>query len=288
MRIHVGTTTGLYLVGDATEELLGGTRINHVNEANGVLWVADGKGRIHRDGELVAKLPSGSSPLCIQPARTATWIGASAAQLYRLDGEGLSEDEFFADAPGRDSWHTPWGGPPDVRSMTLSSDRTLYINVHVGGILRYDNTGLVPTIDIGSDVHQVASHPSREGQIFAACAYGLATSHDGHDFEIRSHGLHARYCRAVAVAEDVVYVSASTGPTTSRGRVYRTDIKDGALAPLTTGLPDWFDDNVNTHCVLVKDDLVCIGFGDTVWVSEDGGDSFTKLVTGLSKITCLA
>jgi hypothetical protein len=225
VRIHVGTTTGLYLADGTTEELLGGTRINHVIESGGALWVADGKGRIHRDGDVAATLPSGASPLCIQPSTTATWVGASEARLYRLVGDELSEDEFFLDEPGRASWHTPWGGPPDVRSMTLSSDRTLYVNVHVGGILRYDNTGLVPTIDIDTDVHQVAAHPTRGGQIFAACAYGLATSHDGHEFEIRDDGLHARYCRALAVAGDVVYVSASTGPSTNRGRVYRGDLE---------------------------------------------------------------
>jgi hypothetical protein len=60
------------------------------------------------------------------------------------------------------------------------------------------------------------------------------------------------------------------------------------LEPLTTGLPDWFEDNVNTHCLLAKDGLVYVGCGDTVWVSEDAGASFTAMVTDLPKITCLA
>ena len=47
---------------------------------------------------------------------------------------------------------------------SLDDDDTLYINVHVGGILRYDSAGVVPTLDIDADVHQVAAHPSQKGR----------------------------------------------------------------------------------------------------------------------------
>lgn len=288
MTIHAGTAAGLYSIDGTSDLVLGGTRINHAYDTDGILWLADGKGRIHRDGSPLADMPEAVSANCLQPSPSTTWVGAPSARLYRLDGEGLREDEFFADAPGRNSWHTPWGGPPDIRSMTISADRTLYINVHVGGILRYDNTGLVPTLDIESDVHQVAAHPDKEGAIFAACAYGLASSHDGHEFEIRDDGLHASYCRAVAVTDEVVFVSASTGPSTHKGRVYRGPFWEGALEPLTGGLPEWFEGNVNTHCLLADGDLLYVGFDDTIWVSEDAGDSFDELVAGLPKITCLA
>lgn len=288
MGLHVGTVAGLFTVDGGTEERIGGTRINHAIEAEDVLWAVDGKGRVHRDDVVVANLPPGESGLCVQPAISATWIGAPAAKLYRLDEEGLNEDEFFVEAPGREAWYTPWGGPPDVRSMTLDADHTLFVNVHVGGILRYDNTGLVPTLDIGTDVHQVEAHPSQKGAIFAACAYGLAASRNGHDFEMRSGGLHARYCRAVAVAADTVFISASTGPSTQRARVYRGAPGEGPFEPMTSGLPEWFDGNVNTHCLLVDGRDVFIGFGDKVWVSSDLGESFEILAEGLPKVTCLA
>ena len=266
MGLHVGTVAGLFSIDGSTEQVIGDTRINHVVDAGGTLWALDGKGRIHRDDSVVASLPDGETGLCVQPAASGTWIGAPAAKLYRLDDTGVSEDEFFADAPGREAWHTPWGGPPDVRSMTLDASQTLYINVHVGGILRY---------------------PTSEGAIFAACAYGLATSSNGHDFEIRDDGLHASYCRAVAVADETVYLSASTGPRTSRGRVYRGGLWEAPFEPMTAGLPEWFDGNVNTHCLLAKDDKVWIGFDDKVWVSDDRGESWSAHAGGLPKITCL-
>ena len=172
--------------------------------------------------------------------------------------------------------------------MTLDADHTLYINVHVGGILRYDNTGVVPTLNIDADVHQVVAHPTEKGAVFAAAAYGLAQSHNGHDFDFRTDGLHASYCRAVAVLEDRVLVSASTGPRTSKGRLYKGGLWEGPLEPVTDGLPEWFEGNLNTSCLTAKGDKVYAGVGDTVWMSGDDGDSWTEAVTGVSKVTCLA
>ena len=287
MSLLIGTTAGAYRLGDTTP-LIDGTRINHLTTDGDDWWAADGKGRIHHNGELAAQMPDGATPLCIQPTPETVWIGANEARLFGLEHDDLSEDEFFSTAPGRDAWYTPWGAPADIRSMTLDADHTLYINVHVGGILRYDNTGVVPTLDIESDVHQVAAHPSQKGAVFAAAALGLAHSHNGHDFDFRTEGLHAPYCRAVAVLEDQVLVSASTGPRTTQGRLYRGDLWEGPLEPLTDGLPEWFDGNLNTHCLVIKGDTVFAGHGDTVWRSDDGGGAWTEAASGLSQITCLA
>lgn len=265
-----------------------GTRINHLAREGGSWWAVDGKGRVHTDGEHIASMPEGVVPLCIQPTPETTWIGANEARLFGLENGSITEDEFFADAPGRSDWHTPWGGPPDVRSMTLDAAHTLYINVHVGGILRYDNTGLVPTLDISADVHQVTAHPTEEGAVFAATAHGLAQSHNGHDFDFRTGGLHARYCRAVAVTDDRVFVSASTGPSTSEGKLYRGNLWEGPFEPVHRGLPDSFDDNLNTHCLIEHDGDLFAGLDSVVWRSGDLGDSWEVVNQDLAKVTCLA
>jgi hypothetical protein len=288
MSLLVGTTTGAYALEETPDELIGGTRINHIARDDSGWWAVDGKGRVHRNGETVISLPSGVDGLCVQPSPETAWVGANEARLFVVDQDTVVEDEFFAAAPGRSSWHTPWGSPAAVRSMTLDADHTLYVNVHVGGILRYDNTGPVPTVDISADVHQVSAHPSMKGAVFAASARGLGASHNGHDFDFRTDGLHAPYCRAVAVLEDRVLVSASTGPRTKQGRIYAGALWEGRLDPLTSGLPEWFDDNVDTHCLIARGSTVYVGHGGEVWQSDDGGDTWDTRARGLGRITCLA
>jgi len=287
MTLLIGTAAGAFRLGE-TEPAIAATRINHIARWEDEWWTCDGKRRIHRNGEVVATMPDDATPLCIQPTQETVWIGADQARLYGYEDGLLAEDEFFSEAPGRDKWYTPWGAPADVRSLTLDADHTLYINVHVGGILRYDNTGVVPVLDIDADAHQLAAHPTLKGAVFAATALGLAQTRNGHDFDFRTGGLHAHYCRAVAVTEDHILVSASTGPSTSRGRLYRGALWEGALEPVTGGLPEWFEGNLNTHCLAVHEETVYAGFGDTVWASEDGGDTWSEAATGLPKITCLA
>ena len=287
MSLLIGTAAGAFLLHEA-EPLIPQTRINHIARSDGDWWAVDGKGRIHRNGEAIASMPGDAKALCIQPTPETTWIGSDQARLFGLDKGTVTEDEFFGGAPGRDSWYTPWGAPADVRSMALDADHTLYINVHVGGILRYDNTGVVPTLDIDADVHQVAAHPTQKGAVFAATAYGLAQARNGHDFDFRTEGLHARYCRAVAVLEDRLLISASTGPRTEKGRLYRGDLWEGALEPLASGLPEWFEDNINTHCIASIGDEVFIGLGGTVWRSDDDGDTWAEIAGDLPNVTCLA
>ena len=287
MSLLIGTAAGAFSFDGELRPLIEGTRINHLVRDGDDWWAADGKGRIHRNATIAATMPEGAAALCLQPSRGVIWVGASQGRLYELSGSELNEDEFFADAPGRERWYTPWGDPADVRSMALDADHTLYINVHVGGVLRYDNTGLVPVVEIEADVHQVAAHHSRKGHVYAATAMGVATSHNGHDFEFFTGGLHASYCRAILPVESMVLVSASTGSRTSRGRLYRASGDGGVFEALTKGLPDWFGGNVNTHCLAMVGDRVYAGFNDTVWVSDDGGDFWSELITGLPKLTCL-
>jgi hypothetical protein len=288
MSLLVGTTAGAFSIGDSTEQLIGGTRINHIARDDDGWWAVDGKGRIHHDGDVVANLPEGAAALCVRPAVDTVWIGSSEARLFALEHGEVSEDEFFADAPGRDSWYTPWGAPADVRSMALDADHTLYVNVHVGGILRYDDTGPVPTVDISADVHEVTAHPTQKGAVFAATAQGLAVSHNGHDFEFRRDGLHAPYCRAVTVLDDRVVFSASSGPRTSQARIYTCPLWDDSIEPVGGGLPEWFDDNVDTHCLASSGTTVHLGHGDRVWRSDDSGASWDQMAEGVGTITCIA
>ena len=288
MSLLIGTAVGAFALDDPGMPVITGTRINHIARNRTGWWALDGKRRIHHNGDVMATAPEDVALNCLQVGHDAVWVGATEARLYRLEGHDLIEDEFFADAPGRAGWYTPWGGPPDVRSMAMDTSLSLFINIHVGGILRYDNTGLSSTIDMDADVHQVIAHGSRPGLILAACARGLAQSANGHDFDIRDEGLHAPYCRAVATIGDTVVVSASTGPRTTQGRLYRTGLDGGPFQACTEGLPEWFDDNLDTHCLAVWNGALYAGLAGMVWRSDDEGGTWEPVADGLPKITCLA
>ena len=220
---------------------------------------------------------------CIAATRADVYVGSSEARLFRVAGGGLEPIAAFDQAEGRSTWYTPWGGPPDTRSMSEWDD-DLYVNVHVGGILRTDDRGehWTPTIDIDADVHQVAT---AESLFLAACAGGLAVSEDrGTTWTLRADGLEAPYSRAVAVCGDAVLVSASGGPRGGRSAVYRGMLAGGGFERCRDGLPEWFDDNIDSMCLDALPDSSFAAFGTSdgqLFGSRDAGSSWSELASGL-------
>ncbi len=216
----------------------------------------------------------------------AIHVGSSKARLFRLTDGALEPVEAFDAAEGRDSWYTPWGGPPDTRSISEWGD-DVYVNVHVGGVLHTEDSGRTwnPTIDIDADVHQVAT---AGGLVLAAGARGLSTSTDkGATWSLRTDGLDARYSRAVVVCGDQVLLSASEGPRGGRAGVYRADLAGGAFERCRTGLPEWFDENIDTYCLDALNDGSYAAFGTAdgrVYGSDDGGLRWLELITGLPSV----
>ena len=157
MGVLVGTEAGLVDL-DGGRHSDGAAVVHAARTDDTWLWV-DEAGTVRRGDETIAQAPPDVRLTCVQAGVTSTWVGADRARLFRVGDGVMDEDDHFERAPGRSRWHTPWGGPPDVRSMSLGADGVLYVNVHVGGIVRYDNTGPVATIDIEADIHQVAAHP---------------------------------------------------------------------------------------------------------------------------------
>src|SRR3989442_10147868 len=118
---------------------------------------------------------------CVLPVDGGAIVGTSEAHLVRVDGSRSERIRSFDRVPTRDEWYTPWGGPPDVRSLSIGPDGACYANVHVGGILRSDDgSKWRPTaMDVDADVHQVLAHRETAGLVFAATAIGLPTSAGG-------------------------------------------------------------------------------------------------------------
>ena len=223
---------------------------------------------------------------CVTGIGADAFVGSSEARLFRLAGAALEPVDAFDHAPGRETWHTPWGGPPDIRSMANWEDE-IYVNVHVGGILRSDDRGATwtPTIDVDADVHHVTT---AEGMVLAAGADGLAVSTDrGATWAYRTDGLDAHYSRAVAVCGGAVLLSASNGPRGGWAAVYRGDRSGGTFERCRAGLPEWFNDNIDTYCLDALPDGTLASFGTSdghLYGSTDEGATWNELASGLPPV----
>jgi hypothetical protein len=222
---------------------------------------------------------------CIASIDGDVFVGTSEARLFRLEGDALQPVAAFDRADGRSTWHTPWGGPPDTRSIA-NWDDDVYVNVHVGGVLRSGDRGQTwtPTIEVDADVHQVTT---ADGLVLAACARGLAVSTDrGATWRMRTEGLPARYSRAVAVCGDAVLISSSNGPRGGRAGVYRANLAEGAFEHCLTG-PGWFDDNIDSYCLDALPDGSLAAFGTSngdVYASTDTGSSWEQRASVRSSV----
>lgn len=281
-RLLVGTVNGLaaFDPGSASRrDALGGHDITAIAvEARRTWAIVDGKTlRAGDDWNAVAHV-EGPPATCLVPASTGVLVGTEGAHLLRLDGGRLEPVPSFDTAPGRDTWYTPWGDPADVRSIAVGADDALYVNVHVGGVVRSRDGGRswTPTVDVEADVHQVVAHPTRAGVVLVASAAGFGVSRDGGDsWVFTNDGLHAHYLRAVAVADDLVFVSAATGFRGKRAAIYRKPLDGGAFERCQGGLPKWFDGNIDTACLAATGRLVAFGTEDGfLYLSRDAGHTW--------------
>ncbi len=293
--VLVGTESGLYdLVADA-EPVFVGRAVRALTGDGERWWVAlDG-------GDLVVGEPGrewvtavsepGVRVRCLLATADEVLAGTAGAHLVRVTAGRLKAVPSFESMRGREAWYTPWGGPPDTRSIS-AADGALYVNVHVGGIARSRDGGATwqPTLDIDLDVHQVVA--VGRGVVLAATgAAGLAVSRDGGEsWDLDDAGLHGSYCRAVALAGDSLLLSASTGPRTQRSGLYRRSLQaDTPFERCVAGLPDWFEANIDTHCLDARGDMAAFGTGDgRVYTSGDAGRSWTLAAAGLAPVTCVS
>jgi hypothetical protein len=263
--------------------------------ADGTGWLAlvDGHDVVRVHGDEVDPLGSvrEETGRCVLGIGSAVLVGTAHARLARIaEGDPAIVPSFDA-AEGRDGWYTPWGGPPDTRSLSAAGDGTVYANVHVGGILRAEDPSgtWTPTIDVDADVHQVLADPTDPRHVVAATALGLAESRDAGDtWTFVTDGLHAPYARAVALDGDRLFLSASTGPRGGRAALYRREPGATAFERCEDGLDEWFPGNVDSHCLAAAGGTALFGTEDgRAFLSDDGGVGWREVLGGSGRVTCV-
>ena len=236
-----------------------------------------GRAEVHRlaaDGATTHLGHAGGRRIdCVARFGERAVAGTAGSDLLTVGRGDAEEVERFDEIPGRDTWHTPWGAPPDLRSLASGPDGLLWANVHVGGVLVDDGSGWRQTMDIANDVHQVVAHPDHPGTALAAAAVGLGVTTDGgQTWQWIDSGLDSPYSRAVAIAGDTVFVSASSGPGGGRAAVYVGEM-GGPLRRCT----DWHRGNIDTGWLAAHGaEAAFLTPEGSVMVSSDMGETWEE------------
>ena len=213
-------------------------------------------------------------------------VGLEGGHLLTVSPEGtIAELTAFDTVEGRDGWTNPAAPQPQVRSIAVASAGSWFVNIHVGGVWRSDDGGqswrnvLQPEFD----VHEVVT--GENGRVAVAAAAGFGWSDDnGDSWRWTTDGLHAGYSRAVALDGDTAFVTASTGPDTTDGRLYRCRLGD-AFEPCSGGLPESFPFNLDTGAVAASGGRVALGtHNGRVYCSNDGGSSWAVAAEAMRRV----
>src|SRR3954465_9990647 len=122
MEILLGTKSGLARLGDDghLEWLLKG----EVSAIGAGFAVVDGTSIATLDNATRVRAPL---PVhCLAPTASGALVGTAEARLFSVaagDSSAAPVDSFDR-IPTRDQWYTPWGGPPDTRSIAVAADGT--------------------------------------------------------------------------------------------------------------------------------------------------------------------
>ncbi len=290
--LYIGTSRHL-------EELDEGYTLALDAAVTAIATSASGSSYVLLDGERVARI----NQLDVSPiaelsgrraqsmaltARSEILLGLEGASLALLSGEGeLSALSSFDHLPGREGWENPGGPTPDLRSLATVGD-LWYAAVHVGGLWRSADRGASWTavVEAAADVHEVAV--SENGTVAVAAAGGFGLSTDGGDsWQWTTAGLHAPYARAVALSGETAYLSASTGPRTSDGRLYRAQLGE-PFSQCGGELFSSFPFNLETGTLAAASNEVAFGTSSGLaFRSSDRGVSWQQVASEMRPVSFL-
>ncbi|MBT3377282.1 MAG: hypothetical protein HN742_04975 [Lentisphaerae bacterium] len=210
------TESGLFANDTGTRELpvarswLDHARCISEGEQTDAAVASDGEIVLFRGGRELERLVVGiaepiESVLVCEAPLPCLFLGTEGARLYCLPAgdAGAHPVSSFDDLPCRESWYTPWGGPPAVRSLAAAPDGCIYADVHVGSIMCSSDHGVTwraATPTLNEDVHEVATCPAAADRVYANTAHAVYISEDrGNSWTYRGEQLGGRYGRAIAV-----------------------------------------------------------------------------------------
>jgi len=289
----VGTSHNLQDL-DTGEEFVNGMAVTALAPGAAADWYAllDRRFVVLLDEDMgdtvsVGELPEPDGQSLAVLADGTVVVGRTGACLTTVGLHGEVRDvPAFQAVPGRDGWENPANPTPDTRTMAAGPKRW-WVNVHVGGVWWSEDGGMTwhGAVEPEADVHEVRT--GTDGRVAVAAAVGFGWSEDdGESWSWTTDGLHGHYLRAVALDTDTAFVSASDGPFTKRGAVYRSRL-GSSFVQCEAGLPHRFDGNVDSGLLDAADGRVAVGFGDHIYVSEDRGQTWRVAAVSPEPVTAV-
>lgn len=317
--ILISTQNGIYIWDESNQTLnlyaLEGKDICQAAAANnGSLIAYDAEGSIwersnqEKSWNSIVNAPINEeiTVLFVHPLDDEFYFGTEPPKIYRYNciNQHWALVTDLNTLETAESWYTPWGGPPAVRSIGAAYREALFLNIHVGGILRtLDHGATWQPINQGLhlDVHEVATCRKRENAVYAATAGGFYLSEDGGEsWQVRNDGLANRYSRGIAVHPDhpdTILISASPtspGGWRSRGKrfsLFRTTDDGKQWSKVTHGLPEETDSEIDTHGIAfsreISGQVLCSFRSGELYASGDAGESWSTVSNNLPSIHSL-
>lgn len=277
--------------------------VNHgsifASEDGGRTWERRDKGLAHDDvySLACARLPGG----------VRVYAGTEPAHLFYSDDLGRGWQELPAlRSVDTSRWNFP--APPNVahtKHITFhpNDPHTVFVGVEQGGLLKSTDAGktfrVIPGMD--DDVHRTVINPLNPDRMYITTGIGMYVSSDAgatwEQWTDRQHEiggypdllvLHPRQPELMFVA------SAETGPGSWRkdhyagSRISRSTDGGKTWQILRNGLPDRLRPAFEAMC-LEDSGASCSLFAATatgeVWASDDGGEHWSEVVSGLAPIS---